>query len=72
MIKIEQIDWSKFKQIEPKQTSSSGTKNFSTHEYKEKTKRSKHGGIKTTRLPKIYRQDIAAHMNHIRSIKDEI
>lgn len=49
-----------------------GTKQFATHEYKESNKRSKHGGVKTRRLPQPYRREFANAMNHIRTISKEI
>lgn len=53
MPKIEQLDWSKLKPATINtSTHFSGTKNFATYEYKEPSKKSKHGAIKITRPPK--------------------
>lgn len=71
MPKVEQLDWSTLKPPTPEKGILKGTKEFSTYECREKRKNSKHGAIKTTKLPKVYRAQYGRDMNHIRSIMRE-
>lgn len=74
---IKQYDWSKLKPELPEKRQTHGTLNFSTHEYRESRKNSRHGAIKTTRQPKVKLKDKRLfndsydQQQHLRSIMGE-
>lgn len=77
MPKVEQLDWDNLKPKVPFPRQQSGTKNYSTYDYKEPRKGSKNGAVKTTRppkktkLPKPYRVEYGKAMQHLRDIAKE-